>query len=275
MFCTLCHDNLLAECQNLVSTNCWWTGPAISTNSNKSEDQESHEFHPLHSAIVVSAISDPSLAPGIPCEAEQEASRLVLVLLEQLLALLLGAAAGAAAGAIWHCTCGTCGPVDRGSGASASAKWYLPVWCHAMPCHGMLCYDIKRDLWIHGLLKNFSCPQNLCHWSKNNPRHCLCRVGLAPSSFWLKTVHAGPWSVSVLQWHTNWSLTASYKLQVWWTTSITTNTAWCVITLVLQQDLNCPPTAPSGLDKAFARPLAGDSPKDIHLGGACLTSTGL
>ena len=205
-----------------------------------------------------------SLAPGIPCEAEQEASRLVLVLLEQLLALLL-ALYGIVLVVLVAQSIEAAAPQHRQSDT---------YQYDAMPCHGMLCYDIKRDLWIHWLLKNFSCPQNLCHWSKNIQDTVCAGWGWHPPLSGWKPSTQGLVSISLAMAH---KLKPNCKLQVtsMMNTSITTNTAWCVITLVLQQDLNCPPTAPSGLDKAFARPLAGDSPKDIHLGGACLTSTGL
>ena len=66
------------------------------------------------------------------------------------------------------------------------------------------------------------------------------------------------------------SISLAIELQAMMKTSITSHTAWWC--LVCPPSLwSCTPSSP-GLDKAFARPLAGDSPKDIHLGWVIMSA---
>ena len=147
-----------------------------------------------------------------------------------------------------------------------------------MPCHGMLCYDIKRDLWIHWLwyqnISNVTYESIDC--SRTFPAHrtyatdprisktLSVQGGVGTLLFLVENRPRRAWSVSVLQWHTNWSLTASYKLQVWWTPRsqhITTNTAWCVITLLLQQDQPIVLLLPAASTRPSQGPLQAIRPR--------------
>ena len=142
----------------------------------------------------MSAISDPSLAPGIPCEAEQEASRLVLVLLEQLLALLL-ALYGIVLVVLVAQSIEAAAPQHRQSDT---------YQYDAMPCHAMACYAMISNETYESMDCSRTFPAHRTYATDPRISKTLSvQGGVGTLLFLVENRPRRAWSVSVLQWHTN------------------------------------------------------------------------
>ena len=124
-----------------------------------------------------------------------------------------GAAAGAAAGIVLVVL------VAQSIEAAAPQHRQSDTYQYdAMPCHAMACYAMISNETYESMDCSRTFPAHRTYATDPRISKTLSvQGGVGTLLFLVENRPRRAWSVSVLQWHTNWSLTASYKLQVWWT----------------------------------------------------------